>query len=38
MDMHIGLDKHEAVKSAKVVLVISAVLTLLVAAKLFGVM
>ena len=38
MDMHIGLDNHEAVKSAKVVLVISAVLTLLVAAKLFGVM
>ncbi|MFM7524562.1 MAG: succinate dehydrogenase, cytochrome b556 subunit, partial [Betaproteobacteria bacterium] len=37
MDMHIGLAKHEAVKSARVVLVISGLLTLLVAIKLFGV-
>jgi succinate dehydrogenase / fumarate reductase cytochrome b subunit len=37
MDMHIGLKKDEAVKSAKVVLIISGVLTLLVAMKLFGV-
>ena len=37
MDMHIGLSKHEAVKSARVVLVISGLLTLLVALKLFGV-
>jgi len=37
MDMHIGLSKHESVKSARVVLIISGVLTLLVAMKLFGV-
>ena len=37
MDMHIGLAKHEAVKSAKIVLAISLLLTLLVAMKLFGV-
>ena len=37
MDMHIGLSKHETVKSAWVVLIISGVLTLLVAMKLFGV-
>ena len=37
MDMHIGLSKHEAVKSARVVLITSGVLTLLVAMKLFGV-
>jgi succinate dehydrogenase / fumarate reductase cytochrome b subunit len=37
MDMHIGLKKDEAVKSAKLVLIISGVLTLLVAMKLFGV-
>jgi hypothetical protein len=37
MDMHIGLGKEEAVKSARVVLVISGLLTLLVALKLFGV-
>jgi succinate dehydrogenase / fumarate reductase cytochrome b subunit len=37
MDMHIGLSKYEAVKSARVVLAISGVLTLLVAMKLFGV-
>ena len=37
MDMHIGLKKDEAVKSAKLVLIISSVLTLLVAMKLFGV-
>jgi hypothetical protein len=35
--MHIGLSKYEAVKSARVVLAISGVLTLLVAMKLFGV-
>jgi succinate dehydrogenase / fumarate reductase cytochrome b subunit len=37
MDMHIGLEKHEAAKSAKIVLVISLALTALVALKLFGV-
>ena len=37
MDMHMGLAKHEAVKSAKIVLAISLLLTLLVAMKLFGV-
>lgn len=36
MDMHIGLEKYEAAKSAKTVLVISLALTLLVALKLFG--
>jgi len=37
MDMHIGLDKVSARKSAATVLVISLFLTLLVALKLFGV-
>ncbi|TFW31068.1 succinate dehydrogenase, cytochrome b556 subunit [Duganella callida] len=37
MDMHIGLDKHSARKSSAAVLVVSLVLTLIVALKLFGV-
>jgi succinate dehydrogenase / fumarate reductase cytochrome b subunit len=37
MDMHIGLDKDSARVSAAAVLVVSLVLTLLVALKLFGV-
>jgi succinate dehydrogenase / fumarate reductase cytochrome b subunit len=37
MDMHIGLDKHSARKSSATVLVISLVLTALIALKLFGV-
>ncbi|MRW89182.1 succinate dehydrogenase, cytochrome b556 subunit [Duganella sp. FT80W] len=37
MDLHIGLDKHSARKSSVTVLVISLVLTALVALKLFGV-
>ncbi len=36
MDLHIGLSKEEAAKSAKSVLVVSVVLTALVALKLFG--
>jgi succinate dehydrogenase / fumarate reductase cytochrome b subunit len=36
MDMHFGLEKHEAAKSAKIVLAISLALTALVALKLFG--
>lgn len=36
MDIHIGLSKEEAAKSAKTVLVVSLVLTALVALKLFG--
>lgn len=36
MDMHIGLAKEEAAKSAKTVLAVSLVLTALVALKLFG--
>ena len=36
MDMHIGLAKQEAAKSAKTVLVVSLALTVLVALKLFG--
>ncbi len=36
MDLHIGLEKHEAAKSAKIVLVVTFVLTALVALKLFG--
>jgi succinate dehydrogenase / fumarate reductase cytochrome b subunit len=37
MDMHIGLDKDSARRSSAAVLIISLVLTLLVALKLFGV-
>lgn len=37
MDMHIGLDKVSAQKSARVVLVIALALTVLVGLKLFGV-
>lgn len=37
MDTHIGLDKQSARKSAAVVLVLTAITTLLVALKLFGV-
>jgi len=37
MDMHVGLDKDSARKSSATVLVISLVLTALVALKLFGV-
>jgi succinate dehydrogenase / fumarate reductase cytochrome b subunit len=37
MDLHLGLDKDSARKSAASVLVVSLVLTLLVALKLFGV-
>jgi succinate dehydrogenase / fumarate reductase cytochrome b subunit len=37
MDLHIGLDKHSARKSSATVLVISLVLTALIALKLFGV-
>lgn len=36
MDMHIGLSKQEAAKSAKTVLVVSLALTALVALKMFG--
>ncbi len=36
MDMHIGLTKEEAAKSAKTVLAVSLTLTALVALKLFG--
>jgi len=36
MDLHIGLSKQEAASSAKVVLVVSLLLTALVALKLFG--
>lgn len=36
MDLHIGLSKQEAATSAKVVLVVSLLLTALVALKLFG--
>ncbi len=36
MDLHIGLSKEEAAKSAKIVLAVSLVLTVLVALKLFG--
>ncbi len=36
MDLHIGLSKEESARSAKSVLVVSTVLTLLVALKLFG--
>jgi succinate dehydrogenase / fumarate reductase cytochrome b subunit len=37
MDLHIGLDKDSARKSSAAVLILSLVLTLLVALKLFGV-
>jgi len=37
MDLHIGLDKDSARKSSATVLVISLVLTVLIALKLFGV-
>ncbi|MTV37986.1 succinate dehydrogenase, cytochrome b556 subunit [Duganella radicis] len=37
MDLHIGLDKHSARKSSATVLIISLVLTALIALKLFGV-
>ena len=37
MDTHIGLDKQSARKSAGIVLVLTAITTLLVALKLFGV-
>ena len=37
MDMHMGIDKHSARKSAVSVLVISLVLTFITALKLFGV-
>ncbi len=36
MDLHIGLSKEEAAKAAKSVLVVSVVLSALVASKLFG--
>ena len=37
MDLHVGLDKHSARQSSAAVLIISLVLTALVALKLFGV-
>lgn len=37
MDTHIGLDKQSARRSAGIVLVLTAIMTLLVALKLFGV-
>ena len=36
MDLHIGLEKQQAAKSARIVLVISFALTALIALKLFG--
>ncbi len=36
MDLHIGLEKQQAAKSAKIVLVVTFALTALVALKLFG--
>lgn len=38
LDMHMGIEKQQATTSARIVLVVSLVLTVAVALKLFGVM